>query len=445
MDNKSEKGKINGLKSQMIKMATIPLLFFGIIVMVFCYFDFYKTMSAQIETELKDVAMATLYSYADVFENDYTFEVDANGKYNLIADNEELVKTDFVDYLKADTGIDITLFYYDIRVLTTIRDDNGLRITGTAVSSKVTDEVFRKEEAHFYDNTIINDEEFYAYYAPVLNSSGKCTGIVFAGKPTKDVKKEILQSVFPIILIIVIMMILAGAVGAGEANKLAETINKEKVFLGEISKGNLRASLDANILKRKDELGEMGLFTVHVQKFIRDMIERDTLTKLYTRRIGEAKILYTQQEFVENGVPYCMVMGDIDHFKRFNDTYGHDCGDLVLKSVADVFMKTIIGNGYAIRWGGEEFIIIIENADQKKGIEILKKIRQAVLDNVVEYNGEQLKITMTYGLVEGDDRAINDINKEVDELLYVGKEGGRNRIVIAGDDGKPVQVSEVSE
>ena len=237
-------------------------------------------------------------------------------------------------------------------------------------------------------------------------------------------------------------MLFAGLVGMKEADKLANIIKKEKEFLGEISKGNFKASLDANVLKRKDELGEMGLFTVHVQKFIRDMIERDALTKLYTRRIGEAKMIYTQQEYIENGIPYCMVMGDIDHFKRFNDTYGHDCGDLVLKSVADVFNRTIIGNGYAVRWGGEEFIIIIENAHKDKGIEILKKVRQAILDNVVEYNNEQLKITMTYGLVEGDDRSINDINKEVDELLYVGKEGGRNRIVVLDDDGDPLQVSE---
>lgn len=442
MAKKNNKGTFKGLKGQMVKMATIPILFFGIIVMLFCYFEFYSTMSRQVENELKDVAMAVLYSYEDVFEEEYTFNIDENGRYVIDTDNEKLTNSDFIDYLKADTGIDITLFYYDIRVLTTITDENGRRISGTALSERVTNEVFKGETARMYDNSIINNIEFYAYYAPVLNNSGKCVGIVFAGKPTSIVKRELIRSVAPIIAIIALLMLFAGLVGMKEADKLANIIKKEKEFLGEISKGNFKASLDANVLKRKDELGEMGLFTVHVQKFIRDMIERDALTKLYTRRIGEAKMIYTQQEYIENGIPYCMVMGDIDHFKRFNDTYGHDCGDLVLKSVADVFNRTIIGNGYAVRWGGEEFIIIIENAHKDKGIEILKKVRQAILDNVVEYNNEQLKITMTYGLVEGDDRSINDINKEVDELLYVGKEGGRNRIVVLDDDGDPLQVSE---
>lgn len=441
MESRKGKKLFSGLNGQMIKMVTIPLLLFGIIVMIFCYIEFYKTMSRQAANELKDVAMATLYSYEEVFEKDYSFAINEEGKYIINTDEEKMIDPDFIDYLKADTGIDITLFYYDIRVLTTIMDENGERIIGTAASKLVTEEVFNNESSHFYDNCIINGEDFYAYYAPILNSNGKCVGMVFAGKPTADVKKDLAKSVLPIFGIVLLMMVLAGSFGSSEAKKLANIINKEKVFLGEISKGNLRASLDANILKRKDELGEMGLFTVHVQKFIRDMIERDTLTKLYTRRIGEVKIQYTQHEFIDAGVPYCMVMGDIDHFKRFNDTYGHDCGDLVLKSVADVFNRNIYGNGYAVRWGGEEFILILENANKSKGIEILKGIRQAILDNVVEYNGEALKITMTFGLVEGDDRAINDITKEVDELLYVGKEGGRNRIVSTDEKGEIVQVS----
>lgn len=440
--NKNKKGLMKGLNGQMIKMVTIPLFIFGIIVMIFCYIEFYKTMSKQVEAELKDVAMATLYSYEDVFEKEYSFTINSDGRYIINSDEPKLLDTGFLDYLKADTGIELTLFYYDIRVLTTIVDENGNRIIGTAASKMVTDEVFNNETSHFYDNAVINGEDFYAFYAPILNSSGKCVGMVFAGKSTGAVKRNIMVSVLPIIGIVLLMMVVAGTFGSAEARKLANTINKEKVFLGEISKGNLRASLDANILKREDELGEMGLFTVHVQKFIRDMIERDTLTKLYTRRIGEVKIQYTQHEFIDAGVPYCMVMGDIDHFKRFNDTYGHDCGDLVLKSVADVFNRNIYGNGYAVRWGGEEFILIIENADKKKGIDILKKLRNAILDNVVEYNGELLKITMTFGLVEGDDKAINDITKEVDELLYVGKEGGRNRIVVTDDAGEIIQVSD---
>lgn len=439
---KSRKDLMKGLSGQMIKMVIFPIIMFGIIVIAFCYFEFYGTMSSQVESELKDVALATLYAYEGVYDNELTFSIDEAGNYILNENIEELADTEFVDYLKGDTGIDITLFYYDIRILTTVTDTNGNKITGTTIGKKVTDKVLLERTAGFYDNLEINGNEFYAYYTPVINKNGDCIGMVFAGKPTQVVKNMILVSVLPILGIILGVMLFAIAIGSAEASKLANTIEKEKNFLGEIAKGNLRANLDANILKRKDELGEMGLFTVHVQKFIRDMIERDTLTKLYTRRIGELKIQHTQNEFIEEGTPYCMVMGDIDHFKRFNDTYGHDCGDLVLKSVANVFNKTMIGNGYAVRWGGEEFIIIIENMHKDKAIELLKKVREAVLENVVEYNGEELKITMTFGIVEGDDRAINEITKEVDELLYVGKEGGRNRIVVTDENGAVIQVSE---
>jgi diguanylate cyclase (GGDEF)-like protein len=159
------------------------------------------------------------------------------------------------------------------------------------------------------------------------------------------------------------------------------------------------------------------------------MIERDTLTKLYTRRIGESKLKNTRMGFIEDGIKYQMVMGDIDHFKRFNDTYGHDCGDLVLQTVAGVLNRSMIGKGYAVRWGGEEFIIVYEDMDFEKAYEHLKEVREKVISEVVEYKGELLSITMTFGIVPGTEDELDNIIKSVDNLLYIGKEGGRDRIV----------------
>jgi diguanylate cyclase (GGDEF)-like protein len=266
--------------------------------------------------------------------------------------------------------------------------------------------------------------------------------MVFAGKPSGVVKNEVFMSALPMLLISLIMMILGGLVGANEAKKLAEVISKEKNFLGQIADGNLRANLDADILKRPDELGEMGKFTVHVQRFIRDMIERDTLTKLYTRRIGQTRMLNTRMGLVEDGVPFQIVMGDIDHFKRFNDTYGHDCGDLVLQSVAGIFNRMMIGKGYAVRWGGEEFIIVYENMTFEEANEHLRRIREEVINHIVEYNDERLHITMTFGIVPGSEDELDDIIKIADELLYIGKEGGRDRIVKLDDYESLEAVSE---
>lgn len=417
----------SGLRGKLVRLITIPLLITGVVIIICGYNVFFGIMSNQVQNELQCTAQALLYNYEDLFADEMSFETAEDGRYIL---NGDLSKTStFMDYMAGKSGIESSIFYYDIRILSTLMDENGVSIAGTAISNYVTSRVFETKEPHFFNNTSINNEQYYAYYMPVLNDSGECIGMIATCKPTADIKVEARKGILPYIAIILFMMFVVGCIGSAEAGKLAVIINKEKQFLGDIAKGNLRADLDANILKRNDELGEMGAFTVKVQKFIRDMIERDTLTKLYTRRIGISRIENTIKEYTEYGVKYCIVMCDIDHFKRFNDTYGHDCGDLVLMGVADVFLQELTGAGYAIRWGGEEFILILENKELAEARLLLEKIRNAVKNKEVEYNGEKLRVTMTYGITSGDDRDMNQIIKEVDELLYVGKEGGRDRIV----------------
>lgn len=421
--------RISGLRVTLIKLATIPLLVMGILVMVFTYFEFYKTMSNEVKNEFEDLTTFAIHEYQDLFNEKYKFSTDTNGMY-IINDGEKLSKNaDYLDLLKNGTTTDITIFYYDIRILTTIKDESGNRLTGVAANKKITDAVIKTGKPMFYNNAIIGGKEYYSYYAPIFDSNGRCVGMAGAGKPTSYIKQIIFASVLPIMLIVAAMMIIMGFAAAMAAGKLADIINEEKDFLGELAKGNLRASLSTNILKRQDELGEMGYFTVKVQKFLRDMIERDSLTKLFTRRIGEARMSATRQAYINAGVEYCVIMGDIDHFKRFNNAYGHECGDLVLKSVADILNNGLIGHGYAIRWGGEEFIIMIENMDIRAAVSFLERLKRLIVSNEVKYGEDNLKVTMTFGITSGDNRELNEIVKEVDDLLYYGKEHGRNRII----------------
>ena len=426
-DNKPTKG---GLKSKLMWLVAVPLFVMGLVTMAVSYFFGYRTVSTEVENGLKNVATATKYVYEDVYKEQISFTDKGDGTYSVNPTNVALASdTEYIDRIKESTNIDVTVLYFDIRLLTTLTDHDGNRLTGTVVSKKVVDDLMRTGRPVFYDKMMVYDENFYACYIPVTNDKGEFTGMVFAGKPTAAVKQEVLLSVLPIIIVSIIMMIFGALIGGNEAKKLAAVIDKEKNFLGQIADGNLRANFDADILKRSDELGEMGKFMVHVQRFIRDMIERDTLTKLYTRRIGETRMRNTRMALIEDGIKYQIAMADIDHFKRFNDTYGHDCGDLVLQTVAGVFNRQMIGKGYAVRWGGEEFIIVFEDTTFELAYEHLKKIREAVLNEVVEYKGELLSITMTFGIVPGSAEELDDVIKKADKLLYIGKEGGRDRIV----------------
>ena len=234
----------------------------------------------------------------------------------------------------------------------------------------------------------------------------------------------------PTFIVVSIMVVISCVICTSFTKELVMVITRVKSFLREIAQGNLKAELDSRIMQRDDELGEMGRFTVHVQKALREMIEKDMLTKLYSRRIGEIRLRQVQQAAAEDGSRFCVALADIDFFKKFNDTYGHDCGDLVLKEVAAVLAKNMMGKGFAIRWGGEEFLLVYEHCDLTKALEYLEQLREQILACEVLYNEEVLHVTMTYGIVEGrSEEAIEMSVKEADDLLYLGKTNGRNQIV----------------
>lgn len=415
-------------------MTVLPIVVMGIVITIACYFLFLKVTENEVRRNLVNQAVNISNMLSNSYEGDYRVEKVGESTYHLYKGYTNLTENSFqIDRFANNSGVDFTVFYYDIRVITTIRDKNGKRITLTPANSIITEEVINKGNDFFRTDVDIYGEEYYAYYMPLRNPDSTIIGMIFAGKPTSQVRQESMQTLVYIPLITLIVTLFAAIFAGFNAKNIIKAIEAEKDFLGEVAKGNIRANLDANILKRNDELGDMGRFTISVQKFIRDMIERDTLTKLYTRRIGEFRIEQVQRQYEDKGVKYCVAMGDIDFFKKFNDTYGHDCGDLVLKETARVFNEMMIGHGFTVRWGGEEFLIIFDDADLDKANEHLKKIRENVINNVLEYKEQQLSITMTFGLTQGDSRHINDIIKEADSLLYMGKQNGRNQIVTSKD------------
>ena len=125
-----------------------------------------------------------------------------------------------------------------------------------------------------------------------------------------------------------------------------------------------------------------------------------------------------------------IAIGDIDFFKKVNDTYGHECGDEVLRTLAAVFKKEMEGHGVVARWGGEEFIFVFEGVNGDEAMVLLDHLQRAIRDTVINYEGLQLKVTMTFGLVEYNTKLRLDENINIaDERLYIGKEKGRDRII----------------
>ncbi|MBR6382824.1 MAG: sensor domain-containing diguanylate cyclase [Lachnospiraceae bacterium] len=147
---------------------------------------------------------------------------------------------------------------------------------------------------------------------------------------------------------------------------------------------------------------------------------RRGLHTYYERRIA------TNKNFDSTAIIMC----DIDHFKRVNDTYGHNAGDEVLKHVANTLSNSIGIDDGAFRWGGEEFILLLSHKHMAEAAEFAENLRKAIEADVITFEGTDIKITMSFGVSEIDPSLTTEENVEgVDAKLYYAKEHGRNRVI----------------
>ena len=154
----------------------------------------------------------------------------------------------------------------------------------------------------------------------------------------------------------------------------------------------------------------------------------DQLTGLPNRR-GVMQYLSDLKDFSEY---HCVsvAMADIDFFKKVNDTYGHDAGDEVLKSIAGILKSKCVNGSIASRWGGEEFLLVFPNVNGDDAYMLLEQISMAIQKSVIKVGENEIKTTMTFGLTEwGFKSELDDVIKEADDKLYQGKENGRNQVV----------------
>ncbi len=160
------------------------------------------------------------------------------------------------------------------------------------------------------------------------------------------------------------------------------------------------------------------------------LARKDPLTQLSNRRDFLEKVNTEMVRFERDKKEFAFVLSDIDDFKSFNDKYGHDCGDFVLKKVSEVFSKTIRKQDAVGRWGGEEFILLLPGSLADGAIKIAEIIRKAISEQTYVYGDLKLSITMTFGVSIYDGSGdIDSCIKEADEALYLGKQKGKNCVI----------------
>jgi diguanylate cyclase len=158
----------------------------------------------------------------------------------------------------------------------------------------------------------------------------------------------------------------------------------------------------------------------------------DSLTGLPNREAYVERAHYEYNRWQRYDRPLTLAVTDIDHFKRINDNYGHQAGDRVLEVLAKAIAKRLREVDFIGRYGGEEFVILLPETDEQSAHEALDKIRQAIAAMPFRFHKEPVTITMSIGLSqfrEGD--TVETVFERADKQLYVAKEQGRNRCLIA--------------
>ncbi|MFA9375074.1 MAG: GGDEF domain-containing protein, partial [Poseidonibacter sp.] len=163
----------------------------------------------------------------------------------------------------------------------------------------------------------------------------------------------------------------------------------------------------------------------------------DHLTGLLTRRAYSNEIRKIENSYQRNHSQYAVVFFDLDHFKKINDTYGHDGGDVILKTFAKVLEKCTRENDIVGRYGGEEFVAIVHFNLNRELLQYLKRVKTIVTANDFKYKDKKVKVTFSAGVaIRSNHVSYASAIQKADMLLYESKKNGRNQIRI--EDGQTI-------
>lgn len=423
--------KKKSISSSLAKMTVIPILFLGIITSIFGIFWVKSSMESEVEHELCSNAHLAVSAFDDLYPGDYA--VDSSSETLQVTKGDTILNSNYflLDSMKKASETDYTLFLSNVRILTTLTSDEDVRIIGTEANFQIKEDVLEEESDHFYKSIDVFGKKYYAYYTPIYNSDKQCVGMMGAVMPEGRVISIVTKTILPIIVILVISIAFAIFWAIHDSKDIKNAIIRLNGSLKKVAQGTLSNTVAPDLLARKDEIGDMAHSAVDMQAALRKLVDEDMLTGLTNRRSGQIRLSTQFEQNQGSSDPFCLALGDIDFFKKFNDTHGHDCGDLVLKNVAATLKDSIKDYGICARWGGEEFLIIFTRGTKDEIKEVMEATLDAIRNMKVNYQGKELSVTMTFGLIDSTGAKNEDeMVKKVDELLYHGKENGRNQLVV---------------
>lgn len=248
-----------------------PVVLLGLLSIFFMLTTVRSSMMEEIEEGLKGTAAATLAAY-DQNTGDYMESSNGDiwkGSYN-ISRSESLV-----DRIRDNTGMDVTFFYGDRRIMTSAVDSNGDRILNSPAGERIVEKVLQNGEEYFSNSVSLDGVMNYGYFMPVYQngSDDEIIGMVFVGTDKESKDAVVNGIIFGIGAAVCVAMILCIGVGLKLATSISHNIKKSISIMGRVAEGDLTVWVDDKMLKRKDEIGDLSRVTVKLKDTLKGILK----------------------------------------------------------------------------------------------------------------------------------------------------------------------------
>ena len=187
------------------------------------------------------------------------------------------------------------------------------------------------------------------------------------------------------------------------------------------------------VITRIAEHYALSLVNLRLRETLKQDSIRDALTGMYNRRYMEGSLERETRRADRQKKPVGVIMLDVDHFKLFNDTHGHEAGDIVLRELGLFLRRNTRGEDIACRYGGEEFLLIMPDANLENARRRAETLREEIQQHPIYYQQKPLQVTVSIGVASLPEHGhtVKDVLKVADAALYQAKTEGRNRVIIA--------------
>lgn len=193
-----------------------------------------------------------------------------------------------------------------------------------------------------------------------------------------------------------------------------------------------RVKTHVELKKSREEIRRKNLKLKEAYNQLKIVAKTDPLTGLINRREIMERIEHEMARYERSNISFTLIIGDIDYFKKVNDTYGHECGDKVLASFSKIFKNNTRKQDSISRWGGEEFLLLLPDTNQDQGYLLAEKLRTIIERTGFYKDSVKIQLTITFGVSTiRAGQTVNELISEADEALYEGKRRGRNCVVVA--------------